>query len=174
MDGITPSPRRARQRHDGGRRSRHVSDPQPGLGGACRLEAAHSVPPETRTCDRRPAKLTQPCRPFRDKFGLPLRCAARTAPRHRAITTHDSGRQRADDDHARIIARSVRSSIATTGAVDGQASGARPSGRPYSAPERQGYRGTPGRPRQRTGGHAPRSVGGARTTTPKRAVSAVA
>jgi hypothetical protein len=154
----------------GGRRSRHVSDPQPGLGGACRLEAAHSVPPEIRTCDRRPAKLTQSCRPFRDKFGLPLRCAARTAPRHRAITTHDSGRQRADDDHARIIARSVRSSIATTGAVDGQASGARPSGRPYSAPGRLSYR----RPHQRTGGHAPRSVGGARTTTPKRAVSAVA
>jgi hypothetical protein len=49
---IASSPRRARQRHDGGRRSRHVSDPQPGPGGW--LEAAHSVPPEIRTCDRRP------------------------------------------------------------------------------------------------------------------------
>jgi len=30
---IAPSPRRARQRHDGGRRSQHLSDPQPkGLG----------------------------------------------------------------------------------------------------------------------------------------------
>jgi hypothetical protein len=35
------------------------------------------VPPEIRTCDRRPAKLTQSCRPFPDKFGLPLRCAVR-------------------------------------------------------------------------------------------------
>jgi hypothetical protein len=38
------------------RRSRHVSDPQPGARG-CRLEATHSVPPEIRTCDRRPGKL---------------------------------------------------------------------------------------------------------------------
>ena len=53
---IAPLPRRARQRHDGGRLSRHVSDPQPGAGG-CRLEATHSVPPEIRTCDRRPGKL---------------------------------------------------------------------------------------------------------------------
>jgi len=76
MDGITPSPRRARQRHDGGRRSRHVSDPQPGLGGACRLEAAHSVPPEIRTCDRRSAKLTQSCRPFRTSSDYPFGIAS--------------------------------------------------------------------------------------------------
>jgi hypothetical protein len=31
------------------------------------------VPPEIRTCDRRSGKLTQSCRPFPDKFGLPLR-----------------------------------------------------------------------------------------------------
>jgi len=131
MDGITPSPRRARQRHDGGRRSRHVSDPQPGLGGACRLEAAHSVPPETRTCDRRPAKLTQPCRPFPDKFGLPLRFAARTAPRHHHAGT--SRRQRTGDGHRTGAAPPSR-----RGTGDGRQATA--VGRPYSAPERQGYR----------------------------------
>jgi hypothetical protein len=126
MDGITPSPRRARQRHDGGRRSRHVSDPQPGLGGACRLEAAHSVPPEIRKCDRRSAKLTQPCRPFPDKFGLPLRFAAR----HHAGT---SRRQRTGDGHRTGAAPPSR-----RGTGDGRQATA--VGRPYSAPERQGYR----------------------------------
>jgi hypothetical protein len=158
MDGITPSPRRARQRHDGGRRSRHVSDPQPGLGGACRLEAAHSVPPEIRKCDRRSAKLTQPCRPFPDKFGLPLRFAARTAPRHHHAGT--SRRQRTGDGHRTGAAPPSR-----RGTGDGRQATA--VGRPYSAPDT-------GQPRQRTG--QPRAAicrAIARSPT-KRAVSAVA
>jgi hypothetical protein len=76
----------ARQRHDGGRRSRHVSDPQPGAGG-CRLEAAHSVLPEIRTCDRRPRQANAVLQTVPDKFGLPLGFAARTTSRHRVITT---------------------------------------------------------------------------------------
>jgi hypothetical protein len=63
--------------HDGGRRPRHVNDPQPLAGGCSRLEAAHSVPPEIRTCDRRSGKLTQSCRPSRTISDYPLRFAAR-------------------------------------------------------------------------------------------------
>jgi hypothetical protein len=87
---IGPSPRRARQRHDGGRRSRHLSDPRPGAGGRCRLEAAHSVPPEVRTCDRRPRQANAVLQIVPDEFGLPLRFAARTTSRHR-VTTRDGG-----------------------------------------------------------------------------------
>jgi hypothetical protein len=48
-----------------------LSEP-PAWGWGCRLEAAHSVPPEIRTCDRRPAKLTQSCRPFRTSSDYPF------------------------------------------------------------------------------------------------------
>jgi hypothetical protein len=45
--------------------------PPAGAGGT-RLEAAHSVPPEIRTCDRRSGKLTQSCRPFRTNLDYPF------------------------------------------------------------------------------------------------------
>ena len=73
-------PRRARQRHDGGRRSRHVSDPQLRGWGPCRLEAAHSVPPEIRTCDRRPRQANAVLQTVPDKSGLPLRFTAQEGP----------------------------------------------------------------------------------------------
>ena len=90
---IASSPRRARQRHDGGRRSRHVSDPQPRAGG-CRLKAAHSVPPEIRTCDRRSGKLTQSCRPFRTSSDYPF------ARHHHARHHLDRDRRRAGREAA--------------------------------------------------------------------------
>jgi hypothetical protein len=100
---IAPSSRRARQRHDGVRRSRHVSDPQPRAGG-CRLEATHSVPPEIRTCDRRPGKLNAVLQTVPDKFGLPLRFAARNgAQRKLGRSSQDPDDRKRGDRHPSTV-----------------------------------------------------------------------
>jgi hypothetical protein len=144
-DGIASSSRRARQRHDGGRRSRHVSDPQPGLGGACRLEAAHSVPPEIRTCNRRPRQANAFPQTVPDKFGLLLRFASRTASRHRAIITpgHPGGSAQATDTPAPGSAITT----ATTRHDGRQREG---HGKPLQRARAQGYR-TRGPRRSRCG-----------------------
>jgi hypothetical protein len=85
------------------RRSRHVSDPQPRAGG-CRLEATHSVPPEIRTCDRRPGKLNAVLQTVPDKFGLPLRFAARNgAQRKLGRSSQDPDDRKRGDRHPSTV-----------------------------------------------------------------------
>jgi hypothetical protein len=140
---MRPCKRRARQRHDGSGRSQHVSDPQRGAGG-CRLEAAHSVPPEIRTCDRRPRQANAVLQTVPDKFGLPLWLLR--------------GRHR-------VIASSPRASSPRRGQATGrsahrerQATGARPQAGPTARRERRAT-GQRASRASASGSHAPRSAG---------------